>query len=156
DGRRKLVGRTPAPAPLLAPELRAALPAPRRRTSRTEHPAPLRDTRQVLRGAFSNGPLPVGYRRWSRRCPGAPRHALYSAQMCVTYGDDRRQSPNEMCLFRRPQRRANVICRTDPTFDRVEGFESFTGVEHNRLGVRVEPAGGDQLLEHRDGHPAGG
>jgi len=40
-GRSHVVGRTPAPAPFLALKLRAALPAPRRRTSRAQHPAPL-------------------------------------------------------------------------------------------------------------------
>jgi len=60
-----------------------------------------------------------------------------------------------MCLFRCPQGRANVICRTDPSLDRVECLEAFTGIEHNRLGIRVQSAGGDELGQHRDRDPAG-
>ena len=46
--------------------------------------------------------------------------------------------------------------RADPVGDRVEGLEAVAGVEHDRLGVGVELPGLDQLLQRRDGDPAGG
>src|SRR5687768_2474925 len=46
-------------------------------------------------------------------------------------------------------------CGSNATGDRVEGLESVAGVEHDSLGVRVELAVLEQLLERRDGDAAG-
>src|SRR3954453_17618236 len=53
------------------------------------------------------------------------------------------------------ERRAHPVSRADERGDRFQRFESLAGVEHDRLGVRIEPAGVDELAQDGDGHPAG-
>src|SRR3954449_13236143 len=56
----------------------------------------------------------------------------------------------------RPQRRLHPMCGADDRRERVEGLQTFPGVEDDGLLRRVQPAVTDQLAQHRDRHATGG